>query len=175
MADLMIAIVIVLILILIFILSERDIDAEISDYIYGHDSSIYMSSGLTSMRIWSCDTTKLVIDYKSADNSKPVRLYFKYDPVPGDDIIVPRSTLLKRLSRLCNEDIGYNFANYQFDIKGKSVLDVIEKAINLRDATTGSACTSGSACSSGSACASGILIFKSLYINTSLSIFNDGI
>lgn len=118
--------------------ASEDIDSMLADYIFGDTSgSIYFASGKTSMRVWSNHSTKLVIDRSGPCNSRPVRLYFKLDPVFGLDISVPRSALMKRLSSLCSDDVGYNFANYQFDIKGKSVAGVVNKAISIRDKSLG--------------------------------------
>lgn len=143
MAKILVAVCIVLILILmsIDISKSQDIDFMLADYIFGDTSgSIYFASGKTSMRVWTNESTKLVIDRSDESdhgNSRPVRLYFKLDPVYGMDINVPRSALIKRLSSMCNDDVGYNFANYQFDIKGKSVISVINNAILVRDKSLG--------------------------------------
>jgi hypothetical protein len=74
-------------------------------------------------------------------SSMPIRLYVVIDPVDADDVEITRSVMQRRLANMSSsvgsESIVYNFANFQFAIKDKTLESAMIKAINLKKLSIG--------------------------------------
>jgi hypothetical protein len=132
MAKRTLAIVLVLLIVLMWIAGR---DATIGDYVFGcRKFTHFTGTGFCKMIVWESDMAKLVLDTSA---SKPVCLYVTIDPIAATGIMVSKAAVMRRLANMCDDDVGYNFVTFQFDIKSMSIVSALERAMQLQDASNG--------------------------------------
>lgn len=127
-AHLIILIIVLLYYIDIATLKDRDESYEIAIWLFGWPDII--SDDLT---LWDRENVKLTIE----PSSMPIRLYVQLDPIDDDNVAITSNVISRRLALMSSDTITYNFSNFQFSIKDKTLISAFKKALSLHNISKG--------------------------------------
>jgi len=133
------AIVLVLIILLIYVdweLETNQLNYIVSCWLFDKPTI------LDNMMIWNKSPIKIVL---VSNCSMPIHIYckldlFNYVELKNNEITITLEALKTQLARISSKDICYCLGSEQLIIKDTSVLDALEKLINLQRTLNGLNC-----------------------------------